>query len=239
MQLPETIIGTAFGLVVLPTLSDLAARGDTDGLRDMLGEVLRAVLALTVPAALGLILLGRPLLQFLYQRGAFDTTATDAVYVALRFYALGLVGHASLELAARAFFAQQDTVTPLLVAAASAVTNILLGILLRVPLGHGGLALANSLAISAEVIALLLILRRRWKGVGGRKLLLSLLRVLAATSVMGVVVYSVVWAMERVGASPLFVIAAGAAVGGSTYLAIGLLFKVQGLRWLLRAFGRE
>lgn len=239
MQLPETIIGTAFGLVALPTLSDLAARADIDGLRSMLAEVLRAIVALTVPAALGLILLGRPLLQFLYQRGAFDATATDAVYAALRFYALGLVGHASLELAARAFFAQQDTVTPLLVASASAVVNIVLGIVLRVPMGHGGLALANSLAVSAEVVVLLLILRRRWKGVKGRSLLRALVRVAGATLVMGAAVYGVVWLGERSGASPLLIIAAGAAVGGVTYLVAGLLLRVQGLRWLLRAFGRR
>ena len=75
------------------------------------------MLTLTVPAALALILLGRPLIQLMYHRGAFDAAATEAVFTALRFYALGLVGHASLELAARVFFARQDTVTPLLVAA--------------------------------------------------------------------------------------------------------------------------
>jgi putative peptidoglycan lipid II flippase len=235
MQLPETIIGTAFGLVALPTLSDLAARGDVDGLRSTLGETLRAVLALTVPAALGLILLGRPLLQILYQRGAFDAAATEAVYVAMRFYALGLVGHACLELAARAFFAQQDTVTPLLVAAASAGVNIVLGIVLRAPMGHGGLALANSLAISAEVIVLLLILRRRWRGVQGRQTFLALVRVLGATLAMGVVVYGVVRSGERSGLGPLLVTSIGAAAGGVVYLLVGLLLKVEGLRWALRA----
>jgi putative peptidoglycan lipid II flippase len=235
MQLPETIIGTAFGLVALPTLSDLAARGDIDGLRDTLGETLRAVLALTVPAALGLILLGRPLLQILYQRGAFDATATEAVFVALRFYALGLVGHACLELAARAFFSQQDTVTPLLVAAASAAVNIVLGIVLRAPMGHGGLALANSLAISAEVVVLLLILRRRWHGVQGRQTLVALLRVLGATLVMGAAVYSVIWFGDRADLSPLLVVGIGTATGGLVYLLAGILFHVEGLRWALRA----
>ena len=82
MQLPETIIGTAFGLVAFPTLADLAARGDRDGLRDTLTESLRTVLTVAVPAAVGLIVLGRPLLALLYQRGAFDAQATEAVYVA-------------------------------------------------------------------------------------------------------------------------------------------------------------
>ncbi|MFZ1598016.1 MAG: murein biosynthesis integral membrane protein MurJ [Anaerolineae bacterium] len=161
MQLPETLIGTAFGLVAFPTLAELAARGDLAGLRRTLSQSLRVVVALTVPAAVGLIVLGRPLLQLLYQRGAFDANSTEAVYVALRFYALGLVGHASLELVARAFFARQDTLTPLLLATASALVNIVLGLLLMGPLGFGGLALANSIAVTAEVLALTFVLRRR------------------------------------------------------------------------------
>ena len=83
MQLPETIIGTTFGLVAFPTLAELAAQGNRDGLRRTLGESLRTVLAFAVPAAAGLILLGRPLLALLYQRGSFDTAATQAVYSTL------------------------------------------------------------------------------------------------------------------------------------------------------------
>ena len=161
MQLPETLIGTAFGLVAFPTLAELAASGDLAGLRRTLGQALRVVVALTVPATVGLIVLGRPLLQLLYQRGAFDASSTQAVVVALRFYALGLVGHASLELVARTFFARQDTIPPLLFAAGSALLNIVLGLLLMGVLGFGGLALANSIAVSVEVLALSFVLRRR------------------------------------------------------------------------------
>ena len=177
MQLPETIIGTAFGLVAFPTLAELAARNDLSRLRSTLGETLRSVVALTVPAAVGLILLGQPLLSFLYERGQFDAAAVDAVYATLRFFALGLVGHATLELAARAFFAQQDTVTPLYVAIGSAIASIGLGIVLMRPLGAGGLALGNSIAITAEVLVLMAILRKRWNGVEGGQILRSLLRV--------------------------------------------------------------
>ncbi len=239
MQLPETIIGTAFGLVALPTLSDLAARGDIAGLKSTLGETLRAVLTLTVPAALGLILLGRPLLQLLYQRGAFDAGATEAVYAALRFYALGLVGHSCLELAARAFFAQQDTVTPLLIAAGAAVLHISLGLVLKTALGHGGLALADSAAISVEVLVLLLGLRRRWQGIEGWQTLQSLLRVLAATLAMGIVVCGALWLGERAGLSAFLLVAAGAAAGGLTYLVAAWALRVEGLRWTLHALVRQ
>jgi putative peptidoglycan lipid II flippase len=235
MQIPETLIGTAFGLVAFPTMSDLAARNDVTGLRHTLGETLRTILALTLPATCALILLGRPILTLLYQRGAFDAAATQAVYVALRLFALGLVGHACLELAARAFFAQQDTITPLLVATGSAVINIGLAILLMRPMGHGGLALANSLAISAEVFVLLLILRRRWGGVEGRETLSTLGRTLVATLLMGLAMAGVLALGRAAGFGSLGLVAAGGLVGGVVYLGAGLALNVRALYRLPRA----
>ncbi len=236
VQLPETIVGTAFGLVAFPTLAELAARGDRAGLRRTLGESLRTVLALAVPAAAGLILLGRPLLALLYQRGAFDAAATEAVYVALRFYALGLAGHACLELAARAFFALKDTVTPLLLAAGSAALNIALALALMGPLGHGGLALANSVAITLEVLALLWLLRRRLGGVEGRETLIALARIAAATLVMCGVVLA---ALPLAGNSALTQVAVAAPIGAVVYLAAARLFGVRQIeRFVLAVLGR-
>ncbi len=232
MQLPETVIGTAFGLVALPTLADLAAAGDVAGLRRTLAEALRAVLALTVPAAVGLILLGRPMIVLLYQRGAFDAAAVDAVYAALRWYALGLVGHSCLELAARAFFAQQDTIRPLIIAAAWSAVSIVSGALLMGPLRHGGLALANSLAITGEVLTLLLVLRRRWHGVGARQMLATLTRVAGATAIMGLAVGGALAVARREELSLAATVAAGVATGVVTYVGAGALLGLRELRWL-------
>jgi putative peptidoglycan lipid II flippase len=240
MQLPETIIGTAFGLVALPTMAALGSRGDLDGLRRTLAESLRTVLAMAVPAALGLILLGRPLLATLYQRGAFDAAATEAVYIPLAFYALGLPAHAAIELAARAFFARKDTVTPLLIAAGSAAANILLGTLLMAPLGSGGLALANSLAVTAEVVVLLAVLRRRLGGVEGRQIAGSLGRVLLACLGMGAAVSVVLaWAERASLPTPALVLLAGG-IGAAVYLLLARLFGVRELgRFAGALFGRS
>ena len=238
MQLPETVIGTAFGLVALPTLAELAAQGELGALRHTMSDALRAILGLTIPAAAGLILLGRSLLQVLYQRGAFDAGATEAVFVAVRYYALGLVGHACLEVAARAFFAQQDTVTPLFIAAGSAAVNILLGVVLIGPLGHGGLALANTLAVSVEVLVLLAVLRRRWGGIEGRETLRGLVRIGLATAVMGAIVVGVVLLGERSGLSSLWLVAVGAGAGGLVYLVVGWRLRLTAVLWPLRAVGR-
>jgi putative peptidoglycan lipid II flippase len=235
MQIPETLIGTAFGLVAFPTLAAMAAQGDMFAFRRTFGDTLRAILALSVPAALALILLGRPLLTLLYQRGAFDAAATDAVYVALRFYALGLIGHTTLELAARAFFAQKDTVTPLLVAAASAIINVLLALMLMQSLGYGGLALANSLAISVEVLILLAILRRRCSGIEGRATLQALARILGAALAMGAAMQSAKIVSTALTLSPLWLILSSALIGIGVYLGTGLLLDVKALRQLAKA----
>ena len=197
------------------------------------------MIALTVPAAVGLILLGQPLLTLLYQRGAFTAESTAAVYATLRFFALGLVGHSCLELAVRGLFAQQDTVTPLIVAIGSAITNILLAVLLMQSLGAGGLALANSVAITAEVLVLMAILRRRWHGVEGRQILRTLIRVGLASLVMGGVVLVFLSAAQQAGLPTLVVLVAGGLVGVATYIVAGLLFGVREIRRLPAAlFGR-
>lgn len=232
-QLPETIIGTAFGLVAFPTLADLAARGDRAGLRATLGDALRMVITLTAPATVGLILLGRPLIELVYERGAFDPQATEAVYVALLFYALGLVGHSSLELVARAFFALQDTVTPLLVAIGAAIVQVLLALAVMGSMGHGGLALANSIAITAEVILLLWILRRRLGGVEGRQTLQLALRVATASLLMGVAIWLLLPHLLRAGLplpSAATSLAGGSVIGAVVFLVSGYALQITTVR---------
>ena len=237
MQLPETMIGTAFGVVALPTLAELAARRDVSGMRSTLGGTLRTVLALTIPAAAVLMLLGRPLLQLLYQRGAFDAASTETVLSPLRFYALGLVGHSCLELVTRAFLAQQDTLTPLLLAIGSAVVNILLAVLLMDSLGTGGLALANSLAVTIEVLALLLLLGRLWGGVEGRTTLRTGARVGAATLAMSLILAAMLSYAQRADWAPLVTVTLGGIVSGATYLVVGWLSGVQILRQTFKDSG--
>lgn len=241
MQFPETIIGTAFGLVAFPTFAALAAQGDRAGLRATLGDALRMVITLTVPATLGLLLLGHPLIEVLYQRGAFDPVATNAVYVALAGYALGLVGHSALELVARAFFALEDTITPLIVAVCFGVIQLLLGLALVRGLGHGGLALANSLAISAEVGTLLWLLRRRLGGIEGRQTVQLAGQVLAATALMTALVWLTLRLMPQFDlpiAPALSQLLIGGTVGALAYGGAGIFFKLSTLQRLPVYFNR-
>lgn len=191
MQLPETVIATAIATAVFPTFSELASQGKLDELRAMLSSTLRVLFALTIPATFALIILGRPFVQVLFEGDLFTSAATDTVVWALQGYALGLVAHASLEVCARSFYAQQDTYTPLYVAIGAMTINILASLALRGPLGHGGLALGNSIGVTVEVVVLLLIARRRLSGIDERRILKALARfIVGSVAMAGAIILS-------------------------------------------------
>lgn len=236
MQIPETIIGTAFGLVAFPTLSALAASGNIAGLRRTLSETLQMIIVLTVPATFGLLLLGRPLLAIVYERGAFDANATNAVFIALQFYAIGLTGHACLEVAARAFFAQKDMITPLIIAIIFGAVNIGLAIFLMPRMGHGGLAFANSAAVSIEVLALIFILHRRLDGVEAIVMISTLGRVILASGVMSLVIWVLLALLD--GQMPTIILAGlSGIIGLSVYIVAALWLNVETLRQLSTMLG--
>ncbi|MCX7682653.1 MAG: murein biosynthesis integral membrane protein MurJ, partial [Anaerolineae bacterium] len=188
MQLPETVLGTAVGTVVFPTLAEMAGRGDRDSLQRTFTWALRLVLALSIPAAVGLVVLGRPLIALLLQRGVFDEQATVQVYQALRFLALGLVTHSMLEVVARMFYARRDMWTPLWAALGGLALNAGAGWVLLPHLAQGAIALANSLGAGLQVIVLLLAARRLIGRAQGWALTVSVARTLLAASVMGLTI---------------------------------------------------
>jgi putative peptidoglycan lipid II flippase len=115
----------------------------------------------------GLFALRYPIVQLLFQRGAFKESSTEAVVWALQFYALGLFAHAVVEIVTRTFYALHDTLTPVLIGVGAMGINVVLSLILIRSLAHGGLALANSTATILEMVGLLLLIRRRLEGLEG------------------------------------------------------------------------
>ncbi len=240
MQMPETIIGTAVATAVFPTMSEMASQGRIGQLRQTLSATVRAVLVMGLPAALGLALLGRPMIELLFRGGRFGGASTDAVFAALSGYAAGLVGHAALEVAARVFFARQDTRTPLAVATVGMAVSVVLALALRGPLHHAGLALANSIGVSAEVGLLLWLARRSLKGLDSARLWRTLVRAGLATVVMGLALagLNAWWPLSTDGlALQALFLGTGVALGTVTYLiaawCVGL-DEIRALGQLLR-----
>jgi putative peptidoglycan lipid II flippase len=185
VQFPIGIFGVAMGMAVLPTLSEHAAKGDFDRLRDDFSFALRLLLFISVPAMAGLIALREPIVNVLYQRGKFDYTATVNTAQALLFYSLGIWCIVGSRVITASFYSMQDTKTPVKVAMIALATNVILSVILMHPLKHGGLALANSIASGLNFVLLFSFLRKKLKGVDTRRVLRSFTRTVFASSAMG------------------------------------------------------
>lgn len=232
MNLPWTLIGTAIGIAVFPTMSALAARKDVDAQRRALSGSLRAILTLALPAAVGLLFLGEPVIQLLYEGGEFTPESTALVFYALQFYVIALISQSILEVVVRAFAAQQDTWTPLFVSVFTTALNIGLAIWLSRPivaggLEHGGLALANGLAVGVESLIGLTILRLRWGGIDARHILLDVGKAALAALVMGGVLFGLRSILQ---AGPLIHLMLGGSVGIAVYFAIALWLGIEEIR---------
>lgn len=205
MLIPEIAIAQSIAIAALPTFSAQVAKGQIKEMRASLAALLRGVLLMAVPASLGMVLLAKPIVAFIFQRGAFTLQSTELVAWALAWYAAGLVGHSVVEIVSRAFYALHDTKTPVFVGITAMSLNIALSILfsrLFISIGwmpHGGLALANSLATFLESFALLFFMRRRLSGLEERNVLNGLLKALLAGGVMAAAIWGWIFATSKAG----------------------------------------
>jgi len=158
--LPLSLFGVAIAQVALPTLAHDAARtGERIGAE--LEASWRRMSFLMIPAAMGLAAFGRPAVSLLFERGRFDAVDTTAVARVLAAYAVGLLAYGAVRLFATAFYAFQDTRTPVRAAVLALAVNVTLGITLAWLLGTPGIALATAAAAVANAAFLGTLLRRR------------------------------------------------------------------------------
>jgi putative peptidoglycan lipid II flippase len=234
VRVEELVLGVfviSLSTAILPALSRFVLQGRDDLLRATLTRTLRFVTFVTVPATVGLCLLRQPIISTLFQRGQFTAADVSLTSFAMAFYALGLMPNGFVKILAPAFYAHQDTATPVRVGAFSFIIHIPLSLGLAWWMGHGGIALSTSIAAAINAGGLLFLLRRR-EGPGWLSPLVgSLARTLAASAVMGVALF---WMLEWADFPALIGLGARAgmlalviATGGATYL---LTARVLGAR---------
>ncbi len=189
VTLPLGIFVASVTTAVFPSLAEQAARHDRREMARLVDRGLGLVILTILPAAAGLIVLREPLVRLVFERGAFDPRATTMTAVAVLFYSLGLLAQAMHPILTRAFYALQDVTVPVTTGLCSVIINIIFSSLLAPNLGHGGLALANSLAGSCYALMLYLALHRRLPELKVFALLGSALRTVLAAVIMGLLVW--------------------------------------------------
>lgn len=234
MIMPQAIIGQALGIAAFPTFSTLAARSAFEDMRRIVADTLRLIFFLSLPAAFFMMILRIPIVTVLFQRGQFDVQATEFVAWALLFYAMSLIGLAAIEIISRAFYALEDTLTPVLIGMLQLIAMWLLGLWLgnRIfptldVLAFGGLALSYTISTFLELILLLWLLRRKMGGIGGRRVLSGLWRMVLASSFMAAITWL---AFQQLEAIPAFWQLTVAGIAGTlVYLLASALLGVPEL----------
>jgi putative peptidoglycan lipid II flippase len=215
-----------------------------DDFKRSLSLGVRSVIFITLPSAVGLIVLRVPLIQTVFQRGAFTYQDTLVTAQALLFFSLGLVGYSVQQVLNRVFYAIHDSRTPVVAGSAAIFFNILLSFLLVKPMGHKGLALAYSVTGILSMLLLLVMLRPRLGRIGGKRMLSSFTLTLMASAVMGVAVSLVVsWLPHMLHftgtVNQLIVLLVGVAVGCLVFGGISLFLRMEEAEMIVNLFLRR
>jgi putative peptidoglycan lipid II flippase len=181
-QIPVGVIGVSIAVALFPTLSTDAALGRIGEIRRQVAGAVRVLVFVAAPLTAIMIVLREPLTSVFYQYGLFSQSATDRTASTLLFFAIGLVGHIVVHVLTRAFYAMQDTRTPVAWAIVAVAVNVPLMAILVGPMGVEGLALALSVSSILEVVGLLWFLRRRLDSVEEAAIVRSVVR--AATAAL-------------------------------------------------------
>ena len=238
MLMAQAAIAQSVAIAALPTFSAQHALGKVDEMRSSLAASLRGILLLAAPASVGLILLREPLVSSLYHRGKFDEHDVQMTAWALLWYATGLVGHSIMEVLTRAFYARQDTKTPVLIGMVAMGLNVIFSISFSrifaqigwFPLG--GLALANSLATALEATALFIFMRKRLNGIEGSDIGRGAIQAAIGTLAMSAIIFS--WLYIASDQSTWLLVLGGITTGGFIYVLTIAALRVPEIQSLLR-----
>jgi putative peptidoglycan lipid II flippase len=241
-ELTLGLFSIALSIALLPTFSDLAASRDIDGMKRTLVYSFKLIFIVTFPAMVGLLILNRPIIQVLFQRGEFNEQSTAMSATCLFFFAISLPFISGVRIMAPAFYSLKDIKTPVFVASIVMVVYISCSFLLMNPLRVGGIALALSIASICNFIALFYLLERKIGRIKKKIILRSAFKSALYASGMGVVVWYFIryFDFDRlIFIQRLGVLAAAITLGVVVYILLNLLFSHSELKSLRNVFSRD
>ena len=244
MQLPIGIFAVAIGTAIFPTLTEQAARREMGDFRRTFSLGIRAINFLTIPCVAGLIAVGLPLIRLFFQMGRFTPESTWATAIALFYYAFGIIGYAGSTVLVRVYYALQDTKTPVIVGIATVFLNIVLNVWLVKPMGHSGLALAYSIVGIANMLVLLVLLKRKRGHIDGGRIALSAVGASAASLVTGGAAYAVVTLIQgQLGiatkSAQLVAVGGAVAAGILVYFLLSFLLRLEEFQLVMNLVKRR
>ncbi len=232
VNFPQQIFAAAIATVIFPLLAAQFARDNRRGVARSALTGLRLVNFITIPAVCALIVLARPMIQTLFERGTFGVAATDLTAALLPYAAIGLVALAANVVLTRCCFACKETAIPVAISIITVVLNVLLSMLWLPSLGGRGLLLANSVSQIFQTILLLALVARLVRGIDWGALAVSVLKIAVASFAM----YAALQWIRALGvqvednfASRFWYLFGQIAIGGAVFVAVSRMLNVEEL----------
>ncbi len=238
VQFPLAIFGISLAQAALPTMSAQFQERNFGNLARTVSFSLRSVFFVTIPSAVGLMVMAGPITRVLFERGQFDSYSTAITSSALVFYSIGLFAYSGIKILVSAFYSLQDTFTPVKVASVSLAVNIALNLILMFPLKVSGLALATSISAVLNFIFLFNFLKQKIKDLHGRKIIASSLRILCAALLMGLVARISFLNLNPFVEKEILLLGIVMIISMTSYVIFSFIFKVEEIRrlreWVLK-----
>ena len=219
--------------VIYPTLSELLIDDNKDGFISIITKSINLVIIFIIPISIGAIVLSKPLISTLFERGMFDESATNMTALALSAYSIGMIAYSLRDILGKIFYSLKDTKTPMINGVIAVILNICMNIYFSRLFGYAGLALATSVSSIACIITLFISLYRKVGYFGQDKILLTLVKSLISVGIMSTVVLFIYNKLSLIVSSTIVVLFIAVLIGGLVYLGLMYMLKVKELDMIM------
>lgn len=241
-ELTLGLFSIALSIALLPAFSEQAAFKDIEGIKKTLSFSLKLVFLVTLPAAAGLLVLNRPIIQVLFQRGLFDSHSTAMSASCLLYFSLSLPLISGVKILAPAFFSLKDTKTPVIISFFVMIVYIFSSLFLMNPLRVAGIALALTISQVFNFIVLFIYLERKIGKIEKKEFIQSGLKSACSAAVMGIVLWAFLklWEFPRlVLLKQIEILFLAILLGLASYVLLSLLINPKDLISIGNAFSKR
>lgn len=222
----EGIFGVAIVSVMFPTLSKMVANKEFKGAREVFEQSLTTLILFILPCAIGMLFLARPVVEFIYMRGAFGSQEVAMLMPVFITYSLGLVSYSTYGLVAKVYYSFQDTRTPMFVAMLNISIQIVLGITLSNLFGLPGITMAMATSSTIGVVVLLIRSKKLFHESLSKAVIIDLVKILTSSLLMGITAL-VIYNLVKTSMSSLISLALSILGGAVVYIVFIYLMKIE------------
>lgn len=219
--------------VIYPSLSKSLVDKNKEGFVSIITKSINLVIIFILPISAGSIILSKPIVSMLFERGMFDNNATQMTALALSGYSIGMIAYSLRDILSKIFYSLKDTKTPMINGIIAVALNIVMDIYFSKSFGYVGLTLATSISSIICIITLFISLYRKAGYFGQDKIFSTLIKSLISVVIMSFIVLFIYNNLANLINIKIINLGISISVGGIVYLGVMYMLKVDELNMIL------